>query len=161
MCCRYYCVVVWTAVSTLLGFISSVYRDLHHWRSSHRPQIAEPKLYNCASSSYRTQMTPNQQVMVIVRPINLNVFCKLHPYSLLRTRSLSGPRLPKKIRNTHPRNYYDLKGKDIDLHFLFLYWGIIFWIELPRPGNPVNTYARRTETLDSCFDLNRSNPIHC
>ncbi len=23
----------WTAVSTLLGLISSVYRDLHHWRS--------------------------------------------------------------------------------------------------------------------------------
>ena len=31
-----------TAVSTLSGLISSVYRDLHH----QRPQIAEPKLYN-------------------------------------------------------------------------------------------------------------------
>ena len=52
--------------------------------------------------------------MVISRPINLNVSCKLHPYSLQRTRSPPGPRLPKRIRNTHPRNYYDLKGKDID-----------------------------------------------
>ena len=44
---------------------------------------------------------------------------KLHPYSLQRTQSSPGPRLPKRIRNTHPRNHYDLKGKDIDLHFLF------------------------------------------
>ena len=27
-----------------------------------------------------------------------------------------GPRLPKKLRNTHPRDYYDLKGKGIDAH---------------------------------------------
>ena len=36
----------WTAVSSLLGFISSVYRNLHHWRSNQRPQIAVPKLHN-------------------------------------------------------------------------------------------------------------------
>ena len=24
-----------------------VYRDLHHWRSNQRPQIAEPRLYHC------------------------------------------------------------------------------------------------------------------
>ena len=28
----------WTAVSTLLSLISSVYRNLHHWRSNQRPQ---------------------------------------------------------------------------------------------------------------------------
>ena len=49
------------------------------------------------------------------RPINLNVFCKLHSYSLQRTRSPPGPCLPKTIRNTYPHDYYDLKGKDIDL----------------------------------------------
>ena len=32
----------WTAVSTLLGLISSVYRNLHHWRSNKRLQIAVP-----------------------------------------------------------------------------------------------------------------------
>ena len=32
---------------------------------------------------------------------------------LQRIRSPPGPRLPKRFRNTHPRNY-DLKGKDID-----------------------------------------------
>ena len=58
--------------------------------------------------------------MVIAWPINLNVSCKLHLYSLQRTRSPPGPHLPKTIRNIHLRNYYDLKGKDIDLHFLFL-----------------------------------------
>ena len=107
----------WTAVSTLLGLISSVYRNLHHWRLNQRPQIAVPKLYNWTTSSYCTQVTPNQLVMVIARPNNLNVSCKLHPYSLQRTWSPPpGPRLPKKLRNTHPRNYYDLKGKGIDVH---------------------------------------------
>ena len=33
--------------------------------------------------------------MVIVRPINRNISFKLHPYSLLRTLSPPGPRLPK------------------------------------------------------------------
>ena len=31
----------WTAVSTLLGLISSTHRDLHHWRSNQQPQYAE------------------------------------------------------------------------------------------------------------------------
>ena len=33
---------------------------------------------------------------------------------------------------------------------------VLLWIELPWPENPANTYARHTETLDSCFDLIRS-----
>ena len=72
----------WTPVSTLLRLISSVYRNLHLWRSNQRPQIAVPKIYN-----YRTQVTPNQLVMVIAQPNNLNVSCKLHLYSFQRTRS--------------------------------------------------------------------------
>ena len=123
----------WTAVSTLLGFLSSVYCDLHLGKSNQRPQIAQPKLYNCANSSYRIRVTSNQLVMVIARPINLNVSCKLYPYSFQRTRSPPGPRLPKRIRNTHPCNYKDLKGKDIDIYFSFLSTGIILWIELPWP----------------------------
>ena len=31
----------WTAVSTLLGLISSTHRDLHHWRSNQQPRYAE------------------------------------------------------------------------------------------------------------------------
>ena len=31
----------WTAVSTLLGLISSAHRDLHHWGSNQQPQYAE------------------------------------------------------------------------------------------------------------------------
>ena len=50
--------------------------------SDHRLQCQ-----NWATSSYRTQVLPNQLVMVIVRPNNLNVSCKLHPYSFQRTRS--------------------------------------------------------------------------
>ena len=29
----------WTAIQTVLVLISSVYRNLHHWRSNQRPQI--------------------------------------------------------------------------------------------------------------------------
>ena len=42
----------------------------------------DAKLYDWANSPYHTEVTPNQLVMVIERPINLNVSCKLHPYSL-------------------------------------------------------------------------------
>ena len=45
-----------TAVSTLLGLISSVYRNLHHWRSKQRTQIAGPKLYNWANISHTTDI---------------------------------------------------------------------------------------------------------
>ena len=40
--------------------------------------------------------------------------------------------------------------------FSFFSRGIIFWIKLPLPANPVKSYARHTETLDCCFDLIRS-----
>ena len=56
----------WRAVSTLLGLISSVQRNRHHWRSNQRRQIAVPKLYNRATSSYRMQVAPNQLVTVIL-----------------------------------------------------------------------------------------------
>ena len=74
--------------------------------------------------------------------INPNVSCKLHPYCLQKTRSPPGPRLPKRIRNTHPCNYHDLKGKAMDVHFSFLSRGVILWIEIPWPENPTNTNAR-------------------
>ena len=90
----------WTAVSTLLGLISSVCRNLHRWRSNQRPKIALPKLYNWDTSSYRTEVTPNQLIIVIARPNNLNVSCKLHPYSFQRTRSPPGSRLLKKLGNS-------------------------------------------------------------
>ena len=68
-----------------------------------------------SSSPYCIQVMLNQLVMVIARPINLNVSCKLHPSSLQRTRSSPGPGPPKRVGNMHTCNYYDLKGKDIDV----------------------------------------------
>ena len=79
--------------------------------------------------------------------IYVNVSCKLHPYSLKRTRSPPGPCLPKRIRSTHLRHYFYLKGDVIDVHFLFLSRGIIFWIKLPWPENLANTCARHTKPL--------------
>ena len=49
----------WTTVLTLLGLISSIYHDFSHWRSNQQPQIAVPKLYSGATSSYRPQVMPN------------------------------------------------------------------------------------------------------
>ena len=62
----------WTAVSILLDFIIRVHGDLFDWRSNKRPQIAQS--------------------------INLNVSCKLHPYSLQGTWLPPRPRLPKRIK---------------------------------------------------------------
>ena len=50
----------WTAVSTLLGLISSVYRDLPHWRLNQRLQNAELKFYHWATNPHCTQVTLNQ-----------------------------------------------------------------------------------------------------
>ena len=58
----------WTAVSTLLDLISCTYHNLHHWRLNQRLQIAVSKLYHWATSSYLTQVMPNQLVRVIVQP---------------------------------------------------------------------------------------------
>ena len=70
-----------------------------------KPATIETKLYQWATNSLRTEVTSNHLAMVIAWPINLNVSCKLHPYSLQRIRSPPRPRLPRRIRNTHPRNY--------------------------------------------------------
>ena len=90
-----------------------------HWRSNQQPQNMEQKFYHIAISPHHAQVIPNQLVMAIECPGKLNVSCKLHPYSLQRTWSSWGPHLLRSIGNTHPLDYYNLKGKDIDVHFLF------------------------------------------
>ena len=62
------------------------------------PATTEPKHNHWAHNPHCTQVIPNQLVMVIARPINLNVSCKLHPYSLQRTRPIHNiiPLLKKK-----------------------------------------------------------------
>ena len=123
----------WTAVSILLGLISSVYHDLPLWRSNQQPQNVELKLFHWAINPHCTHETSNQRVMVIVGPISLNVSCKFHLYSLQRTLSPPGPRLHKRIGNTPPCNYYNLKGKEIDVHFSFFFkWRnyIVNWITM-------------------------------
>ena len=98
------------------------------------PATAQPKLCHWDNSPHRTQVVPKLLLMVIARPINLNVSGKLHPYSLQRTRLPPGPRLPRRIENMHSSNWYNPRGKDIDVHFSFLSRGIIFWIEIPQPA---------------------------
>ena len=46
----------WTVVSTLLGLINSVYRDLPNWKSNQWPQIVEAKLYLWAINPHHTQV---------------------------------------------------------------------------------------------------------
>ena len=45
------------------------------------------KILPLSHRSTRHQTVPNQLVIAIVQPINLNVFCKLHLYALQKTRS--------------------------------------------------------------------------
>ena len=98
---------------------------------------------NSTTEPYGIHVMPNQLVMVIARPINLNVSWKSHPYSLQRTRSPPGPRLPKRNRNTHLRNYYDFNSKYIDVHF-FLFQEEELYCEL----NFHDQKIRRTLTHD-------------
>ena len=62
--------------------------------------------------------------MVIARPINPNMSCKLHPYSLQRTWSPQGPRLLRRIGNMHLRNYFLLLKKE-KMYIISLPWGVI------------------------------------
>ena len=61
----------WTTISILLDLISSVYRNLSHWRSNQRPLNTELKLYHWATCQHCTQAMPNQLAMAIVWPIKL------------------------------------------------------------------------------------------
>ena len=104
----------WTAILTLLGLISSVIP----WSPplEIKPATRECRAETLPLSTYphRTQVKPNQLVMVIMWPINLNVSYKLHP------RSSPGPRLPKRFGNTHSHNYYNLKGQNRCPVFLYV-----------------------------------------
>ena len=80
--------------------------------------------------------------MVIAQPINLNVSSKLHPHSLQRTRSPPGQRLPKRIRNAHPRNYYNFAGKDIDIRRIFCHDNSIHNI-IPQLKKRENVHLQR------------------
>ena len=55
----------WTDVSTLLGLISSVYRDFLQWISNQRPQNAKLKLHHRSTNPHHTQVLPNKLVMVL------------------------------------------------------------------------------------------------
>ena len=152
----------WTAVSTLFGLISSVYRDLPHWRSNQQPQSR-----NTTPDHQSTLHSSDAKlVMVTAWLINLNVSCKLHSYFLQKTLSPPGPRLPRRIGNTHTRNYYDLKGKDAveELYYEFcsrwfdLQWGRSRYTLLMRP-NKVETAVRFTSYLLLTFL--RMESIHC
>ena len=160
ICCKLF-VFYRNVISNLVIFVFNWNTRCHKTRLSVLDRnflyhITACKL-SLTSDPHYAQVTLNQLVMLIAWSITLNVSCRLRPYSLQRTRSPPGPRLPKRIRNTHPRNYCDLKGgQGYRSTFSLLSRGIILWIELPRPENPANTCARHTETLDSGFDLIRS-----
>ena len=90
----------WTAVSTLLGLISSAYRDLHHWRSNQQPQNAEaetlPLGHQFISHISNAELTSHGDN---VRPLNL--MCLEGTYSLQRTLPPPELRLPKSVLWIH------------------------------------------------------------
>ena len=70
----------WTAVSTLLGLISSVYSNLHHWRSNQRPQIAVPKLH-CWWDLIRSNSCP--VFLYIVRRCSVDFLVMVIQFTIL------------------------------------------------------------------------------
>ena len=56
----------WTDVSTLLGLISSAYRDLHHWISNQQPQYTEAEILSLGHAAYkRTEFTRYGKLQVV------------------------------------------------------------------------------------------------
>ena len=56
--------------------------------------------------------------------------------------------------NTHPNNYHNLKGKDIDVHFLFQVEEL--YCELNYHDQKIRrTFARDIRKYWTCFDLMR------
>ena len=85
-----------TAVSTLLGLISSAYCDLHCWRSNQQPQNAEaetlPRGHRSLSCIIDAELTSHGDN---ARPLSL--MCLEGMYFLQRPRSPPGLRLPKSV----------------------------------------------------------------
>ena len=85
-----------TAVSTLLGLISSAYRDLHHRSSNQQPLNAEaetlPLGHRFISRVSNAELTSHGEN---AQPFNL--MCLEGTYSLQRTRPPPGLRLPKSV----------------------------------------------------------------
>ena len=142
----------WTAASTLLSLINSVYHDLSHWRSNQRSQNVKPKLYHWAMVHIAHKRS---QINSTLRLCNQLTWCVLSVIFVLlqKTRSPLGLCLPKRNGDTHPRNY-NLMGKERDIHFFIWRNHIINWITMSRKSG--KHYAQHTEPLDSCFNLNRS-----
>ena len=84
----------WAAVSTLLGLISSAYRNLHQWKSNQQPQYTDAET-----------LTVGRRFMSHISDAELNsdgdnarpldLMCLDGTYPLQRTRPLTGLRLLK------------------------------------------------------------------
>ena len=83
--------------------------------SNHRLQSQNSSIESTVHITHNAKLTSDGNR----GQLTVNASCKLHPYSLQRTRSPPGLCLPERIRNTHSRNYYDLEDKDIDVYFTF------------------------------------------
>ena len=140
----------WTAVSTLLGLISSVCCDLHHWRLNQRPQNAELKLYHRAINPHCTQVMPNQLVMVIAWPITWMCLAS-YICTLYRGHShLQGHILPGGLE-IRIHVIIMTSRKEYRCTFSFIIRGIILWIKLWWPENLANN--NKVETAVQCFSM--------
>ena len=119
-----------TAVSTLLGLISSVYHDLHHWIESATTDCRAETLRLRQQSIWRTSeaKSTSHGNCTANEPE-----CILQVTSILFKEiwSRPGPCLPKRIRNMHPCNYCNLKVNVLSffqittIFLLFLEWGFL------------------------------------
>ena len=90
----------WTAVSTLLCLISSAHRDLHKWRSKQQPKYAEAETLPLGHR-FRPYISDTEYTSHGDNARPLDLMCLEGTYSLQRTRSPPGLRLPKSVLWIH------------------------------------------------------------
>ena len=138
----------WTAVSTLLGLISSVHRDLHHWRSNPQPQYTEVETLPLPISSKQLfsapyvpcRCLPDFLDMVILRYIYIYIYIyertmNMFPFHVsLRYLSLSVTNIKKKLISRKLYFFFFLSR----VHFFSQAWKSSYWRQIFRWNSEKN-----------------------
>ena len=130
----------WTAVSTLLGLISSAHHDLHHWRSNQQSPKADAETLPLGHR-FISYVSDAELITHGDNARRLNLMCLEGTYSLQRTRSTPGLRLLQSVLWIH----ITLTSWTGTILYLYLNRRIDVIFELSRLENLANTYMRHTE----------------
>ena len=123
-------------------------------RMQSRNSTTEPS-HTSDAKKKKQKKKKKKLVIVIARPINLNVSCKLHPYTLQRTRSP-----PWWIGNTHlQKDWKYTSGKGLEIHIC-----IILITSSPKYRCTFSVLSRGiilwSEYVVDCWPSRRVSPLH-